>query len=126
MRSIGACALFLTVFSLTARSDTIGLYNDTYGTNATWISDTEPFENPGNSQTGKSIGYGVCIAGPRAILVLTINYFVQGSSPPCCQYPLLPVPWAGGQVRLIDCDYNTLTAEGLVSTINGNGTCSCG
>ena len=94
-------------------------------TNTTWLSDTEPFGMPGNSQTGKAVGYGTCQAGPSAIHVLTINYFVQGSSPPCCLYPVLPPSWAA-TINVVDCDNVLLPAVGLTSTINGDGTCPCG
>jgi hypothetical protein len=94
--------------------------------NATWLSDTDIWGWPGTSQTGKAIAYGYCITGPMAIHILTINYFVQGSSPACCQYPLLPDPWAGGEVHVADCNNNIVPVVGLVSTINGDATCPCG
>jgi len=94
-------------------------------TNAVYLSDTEPFENPGNSQTGKTVGYGSCIT--HAIHILTINYFVQGSSPPCCLYPLLGHPYDDPDHPMVaDCNNQGHPAQGLVATINGNATCPCG
>jgi hypothetical protein len=94
-------------------------------TNATYLSDTEPFENPGNSQVGKSVGYGACYTRP--IHILTINYFDQGSSPPCCLYPLLGHPYVNPENPIVaDCSYEAHSAQGLVATINGNVTCPCG
>ena len=96
-------------------------------TNAVWLSDTEAFEMPGTSQTGKSIGYGVCITVPRAIHILTINYFVQGSSPPCCLYPLRGHPYGDPDHPMVaDCNNQGHPAQGLVATINGDATCPCG
>jgi len=80
---------------------------------------------PGNSQTGKSMGYGTCKTG--VIYILAINYFVQGTSPACCLYPVLPAPFnLHGEVEAMDCDFNLVTEIGLVSTINADGTCPCG
>jgi hypothetical protein len=57
-----------------------------------------------------------------------MQYFVQGGSESCCFYPLLPDPdpSTGGNVRVVDCDGNTVAATGLVATVNGNATCPCG
>ncbi|UCG51818.1 MAG: hypothetical protein JSW58_16875 [Candidatus Latescibacterota bacterium] len=163
VKHIAVGVVFIAIVSVIAHADTIGVYNDTGGTdcnisddefpikevyvvhvtslgatasewsapipacwtNATWLSDTEPFSMPGNSQTGKSVGYGTCMAGPGAIHILTINYFVEGSSPPCCPYPVLPASWAE-DVLVVDCNNNLLPGVGLTSTINGDETCPCG
>jgi len=94
-------------------------------TGATWLMDQEPFGQIGNSQVGKSIGYGSCLVG--SIHILTIVYFVQGTAEPCCLYPLLPNPYSpGGQLLVADCDFNPVVAIGLASTVNGNPTCPCG
>jgi hypothetical protein len=94
-------------------------------TGATWIQDIEVYGMPGNSQTGKSIGYGACLIG--TIHILTIVYFSQGLAEPCCVYPVLAVPWSpGGQLLVADCDFNAVPAIGLTATVNGNATCPCG
>jgi hypothetical protein len=94
-------------------------------TGAMWMQDIEIYGMPGNSQTGKSIGYGSCVTG--TIHILTIVYFAQGTAEPCCVYPVLPAPWSpGGEVLIADCDLNPVTAIGLASTVNGDSTCPCG
>lgn len=94
-------------------------------TGATWMQDIEIYGMPGNSQTGKSIGYGSCLTG--VIHILTIVYFAQGLAEPCCVYPVLPAPWSpGGQLLMSDCDFNLVPAMGLAATVNGNSTCPCG
>ena len=49
---------------------------------------TAPFTRRGNSQTGITISYGMCLSSP--IHVLTISFFVQGTTPNCCCYFILP------------------------------------
>ena len=97
-------------------------------TGATWMGDQERFLcliGCGDSQTGKTIGYGSCVAG--SIHILTIMYFTAGASGPCCAYPLLPHPGvAGGQVQVADCDFNVAPGVGLMGVVNGNATCPCG
>jgi hypothetical protein len=96
-------------------------------TNATWVSDTDPWGWPGSSQTGKWYSYGMCITEPRVLYLMTINYVVQGSSPPCCLYPLLPNPYEDPEHPIVvDCANNNRPVAGLVATINGNATCPCG
>jgi hypothetical protein len=92
-------------------------------TNAAWLLDQEPFENPGNSQTGKSVGFGTCRTG--ATHVLTMIYWVQGTGGPCCMYPVLPHPIAGA-VYSADCSFNVHVATALTASVNGNETCLCG
>ena len=97
-------------------------------TGAVWIGDSTPYcagVGCGDSQTGITLVYGACKIG--AIHVLTISYFVQGSSQSCCLYPLLPHPGSsGGQVEVADCDFNAGVAIGLVATVNADATCPCG
>lgn len=98
------------------------------GTGATWIGDQEQFPcliGCGDSQTGKTIGYGLCLVG--SIHVTTIVYFNLGSSEACCPYPVLPHPNSpGGKVQVADCNYNIVPAVGLMAMVNGNATCPCG
>lgn len=94
-------------------------------TGATYMSDTVWFA-VGNSQTGIAVGYGSCLTG--TIWLMSINYFVQGTSEACCIYPVLPDPNAGpgGAILVQDCDYNLVFAVGLAATVNGNSSCPCG
>ncbi|UCG51583.1 MAG: hypothetical protein JSW58_15575 [Candidatus Latescibacterota bacterium] len=79
----------------------------------------------GNSQTGVSIGFGSCQVTP--LHVLTIQLFVQGTTPPCCEYPVVPDPNApSGEIELVDCDQNLLYGGGGISVINGDPSCPCG
>lgn len=92
---------------------------------ATYLSDTNVFPvTVGNSQTGVSIGYGTCRIG--AIHVQTISFFTQGLTPPCCKYWTCPDPSEGsGEIRVVDCAQNLLTASGTLGMINANATCPC-
>ncbi|MEE9268716.1 MAG: hypothetical protein V3V49_00485, partial [Candidatus Krumholzibacteria bacterium] len=89
---------------------------------ATYLSDTCPFLCPGNSQTGTSRAYGGCLSG--TIHVLTMSFFVQGTSEPCCAYPVLPHPELG-LIIVEDCDGNPIPAQGAAATVNGDATCPC-
>ena len=92
----------------------------------TWLSDSPVFGvTVGNSQSGVSIGYGQCTPGP--IHVLTINFFCQGLSEPCCYYSVVPHPdVTSGVVEAVDCMNNLLTAKGGFGIVNSTNECECG
>ena len=78
----------------------------------------------GNSQTGVAIGYGTPQAAP--ITILSIQYFGQGLTTPCCIYPVLPDPNVpSGQIEVVDCANNLLYATGGTGIVNPNGSCQC-
>lgn len=85
---------------------------------AIYLSDTAVFPvTIGNTQEGVSIGYGSCLSG--YIHVLSINVFAQGLTPQCCCYFIYPHPQATtGEVEVVDCDENLLTAHGYVGYFN--------
>jgi hypothetical protein len=91
--------------------------------NATYLGETSAFTTIGDSQTGISIALGGCY--PTSAHVLTLNYFINGSTPSCCVYPILPAP-GNGDILLVDCDLEIVAAETIESTINGDMTCFCG
>jgi hypothetical protein len=93
---------------------------------ATYLSDTVPFPvTIGNSQTGYSTGYGTCRVG--SIFIMTINYFTNGQTPPCCYYPVLPDPHAIPlAVRTVACDFEEWSVTGGTGIINSGSTCHCG
>lgn len=96
-------------------------------TNAMWLSDQDIFPvTIGNTQTGKSLGYGVCRTG--TIHATTMAYFVH--NPPtqfCCEYPVLPAPYnPSGQVQAADCVGGVIDAVGGVSMVNPTPDCYCG
>lgn len=92
---------------------------------AGFLSDLTIFPvNIGGSQSGISTAYGGCFAG--SIHVLTINLFAQGTTPPCCLWPVLPHPVNG--LNMTDCTLPTpvkLPVNAHVGTINGNVSCTC-
>jgi hypothetical protein len=90
---------------------------------AQYLSDTNAFPvTIGNSQTGVSVGYGVCRQAP--ILVQTISYFILGPNPMCCRYYVLPHPINGGP-NMVDCADNLLIATGGQGIVNSDPTCHC-
>ena len=96
---------------------------------ATWIGDQDPFGGVcigcGDSQTGRSRAYGMCLAG--AVHILTISYFVPAPGEPCCLYPVLPHPGSpGGEVEIVDCEFTLRIATALTATVNGGAACPCG
>ncbi|MDH4337488.1 MAG: T9SS type A sorting domain-containing protein [Candidatus Krumholzibacteria bacterium] len=76
----------------------------------------------GNSQTGVSVSLLVCSATPTH--VLTIQYFGYGTTPACCEYPVLPDP-AEDSVKIVDCFFNETAAAGVVGRVNADGSCPC-
>ncbi len=77
---------------------------------------------PGNSQSGILVTYGsVCLSG--TVWILTVSFFVQGTTELCCEYPVLPHPDLGLTVG--DCDDNPIPAQGGVAVVNGDATCPC-
>ncbi len=98
-------------------------------TGATWVGDDKPYAVTfGSSQGGVSIGYGRCETGPTH--VLTVTYFMAGTSSSCCLYPVKDNPiFPSGQIEITNCDtrdlqivYGTL---GVISTVNGDASCDC-
>ncbi len=94
---------------------------------ATYLSDTCAFGCMiGNSQTGMSIGHGACLVSP--IFLVSINYFCQGLTGPCCAYPVLPDPNVpSGTIEVVDCNNNLITGvPGLSGVVNGDpNNCPC-
>lgn len=90
-----------------------------------YLSDVPVFPvTIGNSQTGVVIAYGGCFASP--IHVLTINYFCQGLTGPCCTYRVKPDPAApSGQIEVNDCNWVILHAAGNCAVVNPNASCPC-
>ncbi len=80
---------------------------------AVFLSDTAVYPvTIGTSQSGVAIGFGACLTGK--IHVLTINYFCQALTSPCCEYPVLPDPNVpSGTIEFVDCSNNLQT--GLTS-----------
>jgi hypothetical protein len=76
----------------------------------------------GDSQTGVAVSLLSCTYAPRH--VLTIQYVSFGSTPPCCEYPVLPDPLSGG-ITVVDCALDLEASVGVVSTINPDESCLC-
>jgi len=90
---------------------------------ATWLEDTWVYPvTLGESPTGISIGYGVCVSQPTHIL--TMNYFFSGTSLPDCALPVLPHP-ARPFVEAGDCDHHVIAATGGTSYVNSTLDCQC-
>lgn len=85
---------------------------------ATWLYDTNMFAvNIGNSQQGACVAYGTCESYP--VHVMTINYFAQGTTPPCCYYWVRPDPNVpSGEIEGADCNFVTVYLTGGATIIN--------
>jgi len=94
-------------------------------TGAAYLSDTAVYPIAiGNSQTGVAIGYGTCLTAP--IMVLTINYFVQGlMGQTCCPYSVIPDPHAAsGQIEVANCLNEVIYGSGFTSYVSAP-PCNC-
>ena len=90
----------------------------------TWLSDQPVFPITfGDSQNGVGIGYGTCLTG--TFLILTINYYGEGMTSPCCNYPVLPDPRAPGTIHGVDCSYDTYALFSGYAVINPDASCTC-
>ncbi len=76
----------------------------------------------GDSQTGISVALGGCFAQP--VHALTIEYLATGTTPTCCEYPIVNDP-SKSDILVVDCAFNELVATGVVSTFNADLTCLC-
>jgi hypothetical protein len=64
----------------------------------------------GNSQTGISAAYGEC--KPSPIHILTISYFVDGTSDPCSYLEVVPDPAnIYGGILMVDCADNVIVLD---------------
>jgi hypothetical protein len=91
---------------------------------ATWLGDDPVFPLVlGNSQDGIAISFQYCYPSP--LHVLTLQYYVNGTTGDCCGYPVLPRP-SMANVQITDCSSNIQIVVGLTSYVNGNESCPCG
>lgn len=92
---------------------------------AIYLSDTAVYAvTLGNSQSGVAIGYGACVPSPNHIL--TMNFFAQGTTLPCCCYYTSPDPLVpSGEIEVVDCANEVLYAFRAPAVINFNHSCLC-
>ncbi|MEJ2720179.1 MAG: T9SS type A sorting domain-containing protein [bacterium] len=94
-----------------------------------YLTDTNVFPLViGNSQDGVAVAFGTC----RNVTthILTIVTFGSGTTPDCCQWPIVADPnTSSGEVELWDCSTTNpqlVAGDVVTSTINGDGSCPCG
>jgi len=92
---------------------------------ATYLADTGIFAvTVGSSQTGVSIGYGMCRQSP--LHVLTLSYFTNGMTPSCCYYPVLEHPTATPPgLLVVNCAEQLIPATGGKGIIKSGAGCNC-
>jgi len=94
--------------------------------NATWLADESQFPLViGDSQTGAAIAFGGC--APAPIHVMTIHYAGTGTTPACCEYPVIPDPRDNtGIIEVVDCSNTSTFAMSRSGFVNPDGECNCG
>jgi len=76
----------------------------------------------GDTQAGLTASYDACRSSD--ILIATINYFCQGTSPRCARIDVVGDPAsASGEVEVVDCAYVTHQAMGWSIIMNNDGNC---
>jgi hypothetical protein len=92
---------------------------------ATYLADTAVFPATyGDSQTGVIVAYNGCYHSP--IHVLSILYFCQALTAPCCVYRALPDPSvSSGRIEVADCSFMLLFAAEGCAIVNPNNSCPC-
>lgn len=78
----------------------------------------------GSAATGVSIGYGECLGG--VIHTLSLQYFCQGTTPPCSSIDVVGHPTATPPGLLaVSCEQSFVDAEGRSSSIEPDQSCVC-
>jgi hypothetical protein len=77
----------------------------------------------GNSQTGVAVALGGCFASPA--LAMTIQYLGLGTTPECCQYPVVRDP-SRTDIVVVDCNFVETASLGNSITFNEAEWCACG
>jgi hypothetical protein len=78
----------------------------------------------GDAYAGIAMGYGECRSAP--IHLLTMSFYVTGTSPECCYFEVVDyAPEYGMGLSTVDCDYNLLDAQGGTTFVNPDGGCLC-
>lgn len=85
----------------------------------------EAFNYPGttgSAQTGLEVDFGNCVTGTT--LILTMSFFGQGTTPPCCYYRALGHPNADiPNAELRDCGGDYVCTRTTTLTFNDDGSC---
>ena len=92
---------------------------------ATYIAETIPFlvVGIGNSQTGISLSARDCQTAPFS--VLSIVYMNNGSTTPCCAYPIVADPFTG-TLEAVDCSFAPAPMTSTTAHFNADASCPCG
>ncbi len=90
-----------------------------------WVGDLipQPFLAIGNSQSGISMAFTSCLMATTPIL--TVQYLGLGTTPLCCNYPVVPAPNTAG-VIMVDCNFTETLVQGGSAVINEEYWCYCG
>ena len=78
----------------------------------------------GSSETGVGLSYNTCLAG--TFLILTVNYFDQGTG--ICDWMTIlgDQTHPSGQIALVDCDQNSVRYDqGGQARVNPDLSCTC-
>jgi hypothetical protein len=100
-----------------------------WGANLTYLTEsvTWPYVAVGSSITGIQIGYGGCIPSPN--MIMYIDFWGSGQSPPCSYIQVVPHLTATPPGILVpDCnypDFNLVNATGGDVVVNPDASCHC-
>jgi hypothetical protein len=88
---------------------------------------TPPYIGTGNASTGITIAYGMCVTSPN--MIMKIDFFAQGLSPPCSYIRVVPDPAAVPPgVLVADCSFPLpilQIATGGAMVVNPDPSCMC-
>lgn len=76
----------------------------------------------GPCPSGYYISYGSCLASD--ILLISYQYFCQGTSPPCAWLRAVRPP-GSRKIEIVDCQSNILAGGGGTMYVNPDETCNC-
>lgn len=90
----------------------------------TWVSDQPEFPITfGDSQSGVAVGYGTCRTG--TFLIMSIYFLGNGTTSPCCYYPVMPDTREPADMIGVDCNYDKYSLSSGSAIINPTVNCQC-
>jgi hypothetical protein len=95
------------------------------GFDMTYVGEKWSAAAMGDTRSGVSVSYGSCLGSP--ILLCTVTYMSDGSSPSCSYLEVVADPASvSGSIEVVDCNSYRSSASGGRLNVNPDGSCPCG
>ena len=119
----GVTAIYAVLKDVTEASAVRFRVYQSTGCTMTSVGSSSPFTTViGNPRDGIQIAFGACMSSD--VLLLTMNYFSQGTSEDCSFLEVVTDPDAStGQIEGVDCSSSTFSLAGSRLYVNPTGNC---